>query len=336
MESNKKRYLAVTAVLCALLLIISLAALYLGSSKIAVGEIVDVILGKGDNTHEIILKNIRLPRLVAGILAGVALSASGILLQSVTGNPLCSPGVLGINAGAGFALILFMYAFPELYRLYPAAAFAGAAASTGIIVLLHLFRHSSKLRLVLSGIAVSSVFSAGISFISMLDADLLQSYNSFAIGGLSFVRMKELAVPAVIIAICFVMSMIIAPTLNILCVGGETARGLGVNVNAVYVVSLLLASALAASAVSFSGLLGFVGLIVPNMARKLVGSDLRRLFPCCAMLGACIVVVSDVIGRTLFAPTEMPVGIIMSFVGGPFFLWLLFKKDKSKGGVNYD
>ena len=336
MESNKRRYFAVTAVMFVLLIIICLAALCFGSSKITAGEIFDVLLGKGNQTETIILKNIRLPRLIAGILAGVALSASGVLLQSVTGNPLCSPGVLGINAGAGFALILFMYAFPNFYRLYPAAAFAGASVSTGVIVLLHLFRHSSKLRLVLSGIAVSSVLSAGISFISMLDSDLLQSYNSFAIGGLSFVRTKELAVPAIIIGVCFIMSMILAPTLNILCVGGETARGLGVNVNAVYVLSLLLASALAASAVSFSGLLGFVGLIVPNMARKLVGSDLRRLFPCCALLGACIVIVSDVIGRTLFAPTEIPVGIIMSFVGGPFFLWLLFKKDKSKGGVNYD
>lgn len=313
------------------------AGLLSGSTEMSLQQVAGGLFQKdGYETQSIILQNIRIPRILAGILAGIGLSASGLLLQTVTGNPLCSPGILGINAGAGFSVTIFMMFFPMMYQAFPFAAFIGALASTVIIILLCVVKKSSKLRLVLSGVAVSSVLSAGISFICLMDSDLLQSYTSFSVGGLSFIKSKELIIPAVIIILCFIVCMVMAPTLNILCVGQDTAKSLGVKVKSINIISLLIASALSAAVVSFAGLLGFVGLIVPHIGRKLTGNDLRLLFPVSGLVGIIIVVASDILGRTLFAPTELPVGIIMAFVGGPFFLWLLLGRNSEKGGNSYD
>lgn len=331
----KKRNIILAVSLFLISIIVFISSLLFGSSEMTSEEIIGAILQKdGYETQSVIIRNIRLPRLFAGVLAGVGLSCSGLLLQTITGNPLCSPGVLGINAGAGLGVTLFMLFFPAMYQLFPFAAFVGAMISTVIIILLCVIKKSSRLRLVLSGVAVSSILSAGISLICMTDSDLLQSYTAFSVGGLGFVKTNELIVPCAIIITGLILCIITAPTLNILSVGHETAGSLGVKVKRLNIFALVLASALSASVVCFAGLLGFVGLIVPHIGRKLAGNNLKILFPVSSVIGANTVVFSDLLGRTLFSPTELPVGIIMAFVGGPFFLWLLL--NKNKGGSEYD
>ncbi len=217
------------------------------------------------------------------------------------------------------------------FRLLPAAAFAGAFGTTLLVlgVSFSLGHHTSKTTVVLAGVAMGTLFNAGISFLSQLYPDILSSYASFSAGGFSGVYAGELAVPAVIVAAGLAGAQGLAPRMNLLCLGDELAQALGVRVKGLRLAALALASALCAAIVSYAGLLGFVGLVVPHMARRLAGPDMRVLVPACALLGASLVTLSDLAGRVLFSPAELPAGILMAAMGAPFFLFLLFKRSRT-------
>lgn len=175
---------------------------------------------------------------------------------------------------------------------------------------------------------MTSILNAGISFISLLDADVLTMYNYFSIGGIAGVKPENLTVPAVIIAVSLLVSWAVSGKINLLCLGDSMAMSLGVRVRALRIVCFLCASASAAAVVSFAGLLGFVGLVVPHIARKAVGAETGRLLAASSLTGAVIVLLADLAGRVLFAPSELPVGIMMSVIGAPFFFLLLMRKRR--------
>lgn len=277
-------------------------------------------------TESVILFKIRLPRIAAAILAGAGLSVSGALLQGVTGNALAGPNIIGVNAGAGFAVILMLYFLPGLVLLVPAGAFAGAFLTTLLIVSLAARINQAKSTVILAGIAITAMLNAGISLLSLLEPDLLASYNYFSIGGLSNVRAGALGLPAVIILAGLLLALLLSRRIDTLCLGDQLAASLGIRVRRLRMLCLVIASACAAAVVSFAGLLGFVGLIVPHMARKMAGSSMHRLLPVSVLTGATLVTVADLLGRVLFAPSELPVGIVMAFIGAPFFFWLLLKR----------
>lgn len=281
---------------------------------------------EGYQMQTLILYNIRLPRIFGAVLAGIGLSISGVLLQGVTGNDLAAPNIIGVNAGAGFAVILLLCLFPGMALLSPLFAFIGAFAATMLILAVASGVGKSKTNVILTGIAVTALLNAGISFLSMLDTDVLAAYNYFSVGGLSGVRIEQLLLPAFIIAVAFGASILLGHRIDTLCLGDEVAAGLGINVHALRIISMVLASAAAASVVSFAGLLGFVGLIIPHIARKCVGGSMRRLLPTAGLMGAILVVLADTLGRVLLAPSEIPVGILMALVGAPFFFWLLMRR----------
>lgn len=272
-----------------------------------------------------IIYTLRLPRTLAGILAGAGLGVSGVLLQSVTDNKMASPGLIGVNSGAGFAVILalFLPAFPT--TLIPLSAFGGAFLATLAIIAIAGRMGMTKNTVVLSGIAFSAILSAGISLISLLDADVLVNYNAFSVGSLAGAEANELILPAALILLAISAALCAAPKINLLALGAPIASSLGVRVKALRVVCMLLASAAAGAAVSVVGLLGFVGLMSPHIARALVGADARKLIPCTALVGADLVLAADLCGRVLFAPGEMPVGVLMALLGAPFFLGILLK-----------
>ncbi|MDD2956845.1 MAG: iron chelate uptake ABC transporter family permease subunit, partial [Oscillospiraceae bacterium] len=178
-------------------------------------------------------------------------------------------------------------------------------------------------------IALTTLPNAGISFLSLLDSDVLLAYHDFSVGGLSGVRLENLAVPGGIILASFGASLLASGRIRLLCLGDNMALSLGVRVRALRLLCLVLASAAASAVVSFAGLLGFVGLVVPHIARKLAGEDTKYLLLHSALLGAILVLVADLLGRALFAPAEVPVGIIMAGIGAPFFFALLLKKRRS-------
>lgn len=318
------------AILAGLTLLCMALCLRFGSAEFSGSAFYGGLFGKeGYETQTAILRYIRLPRILGAVLCGVGLSISGVLLQSVTGNPLASPSIIGVNSGAGFLAILCLSFLPGALYALPFVAFVGAFLSTLIILFVSGRMGSTKATVVLAGIALTTLLNAGISFLSLLDSDVLLAYHDFSVGGLSGVRLENLAAPGAIILASFAASLLASRRIRLLCLGDNMALSLGVRVRALRLLCLVLASAAASAVVSFAGLLGFVGLVVPHIARKLAGEDTKYLLLHSALLGAILVLAADLLGRVLFAPAEVPVGIIMAGIGAPFFLTLLLKKRRS-------
>ena len=327
MRISPVRVRLVFAALAVLLVIAMACAVVVGASSVGLGDLFALIGGQQlpDSTRAILL-NVRLPRVAASVLGGAALATSGAIIQGVLNNPLASPNILGINAGAGFAVLLASSAAPAAFALLPLAAFGGALLTAAVIFALSLRAGMSKLTVVLAGMAMTAIFTAGMNTILIVDPDAYVGSSRFLVGGLSGVQPNDLAWPAVYIALGLAAALLLSRMLNVLSLGDESAHSLGLNVKASRMGALALAALLAGAAVSFAGLLGFVGLIAPHIVRFLVGHDNRFVIPASALTGAFFVVACDLLARTLFAPYEIPVGILMAFLGGPFFIYLIARK----------
>jgi len=303
-----------------------------GSVRIPLSRIPGALFG-GTGSIANIVRVLRLPRAIGSLLSGIALSASGLLLQSATDNDLCAPNVIGVNSGAGFAVMLTLCFLPKQFALLPFAAFGGAFLTTLLVlgIATSVGSHQGKSTIILSGIAVSALMNAGISFLSQLYPDILGSYSYFSVGGFQNVYMSNLPIPAGIIFLGLAAAALLTPKLNLLCLGDDLATALGVRVTRVRILSLILASALCAASVTYAGLLGFVGLLVPHMARKLAGHDMRVLLPVTCTMGAILVMLADLAGRTFFAPAEISAGTLLAVLGAPFFLFLLYQRRYRRG-----
>lgn len=326
---NAKKNAAVL-LLIMLFLCSVLAGLLFGSVSLPPAKILSCLAGKDtSSTAYVLITTVRIPRVLGGLFAGVGLSCAGVILQGVMNNVLASPNTIGVNSGAGFAVMLSFLFFPGQTALLPAAAFIGALLTALCIFMLGYLADSSRTTIVLAGITVSSFLNAGINTIKLLDSDIAVNLTSFLAGSLSGLTVNRLAIPICCISAAALLSMLFAKPLNLLGLGDDVACSLGLVVPFARFLLLVLSSILAGCVVSYAGLLSFAGLIVPHICRRLFGNDARILLPFSALLGASFVLLCDVLGRVLFAPFELPAGIIMSFVGGPFFLYLLLKK---KGG----
>lgn len=314
------------SILVPLLLITAAAGLCFGSTPISFSKLLSAVAGRGEDAVRTVLFQLRLPRVIAGMLAGIGLSVAGVLLQSVTANELASPNIIGINSGAGLAVVLMLTAFPAAGKLLPVGAFAGAFAAALIILLAADRLGGSRTEILLIGIAITTVLNAAISFFALLDEGVLSQYNHFTVGSLKAVRMSDLLLPALIIFASAGASMVLSGRLGVLCMGDAVAASLGIPVRRLRIFALGCAAACAASVVSFAGLLGFVGLVIPHIGKRLVGQQPVRLLPVSALCGAILVTVADLLGRVLFAPSELPVGILMSLIGAPYFFILLCRR----------
>lgn len=272
-----------------------------------------------------ILMNVRLPRVAAAALAGCALAMAGSIIQGVLNNPLASPNVVGVNAGAGLAVLATAAFMPAASALLPLAAFLGALASAAIIFLIAAGSGASKLSVILAGMALTAVFGAGMNAILIVDPDAYVGSSGFLVGGVSGVGFADLLAPSAAICIAAIAAVMLAGRLDILSLGDAAAHTLGIDVARTRFVCLVVAALLAGSAVSFAGLLGFVGLVVPHLVRSAFGHSGRTVIVASGLAGAALVVACDVIARVAFAPYEIPVGILMAFVGGPFFIYLILK-----------
>ena len=309
------------AALCALVLLSALLSMCLGAVAVAPKDILPALLGESGGAAAQIIRYARLPRTCGCLLAGAALAVSGVLIQSVLDNPLAAPNIIGVSSGAGLA-----------------AALCGALAPSAALVLLLVLSiaektGASKLTLVLAGVAVSGMFSAGTDAVVTFVPDALAGYSDFRIGGLANLSMSRIIPAFWVIAAAMVLIFSLAGELDVLMLGADTAQSLGVRAKPLRLVLLILAAALAGAAVSFSGLIGFVGLIVPHIMRRLIGEDSLPLLAGCALGGAVCLTLCDLLGRLLFAPYELPVGIVLSLAGGPFFIWLLIRQ---RGGRVHD
>lgn len=311
------------------LAVVTVAAFLVGSSSVSLGDLVAWASGgEVSDAAKSILVNVRLPRVLAALLSGAALSAAGAIIQAVLDNPLASPNIIGINSGAGLFVLLAASVFPGLVWLPPLAAFVGALATALIVFGISLGANTSRLTVVLAGIAITSVFGAGMNTILIVNPDAYIGASTFLVGGLAGVLMKDILWPAAYIIAGLVFAFGAAGKLNIMALGDQTAHSLGMHVGRTRLAMLGLAAVLSGAAVSIAGLLGFVGLIIPHLVRFFVGHDNRFVLPLSATAGATFVVFCDMCSRVIFAPYEVPVGILMAFLGGPFFIYLILKNRK--------
>lgn len=325
--------MAIIAVAAALLACVAVLGITTGSTAVGLGDVLALIAGTGtDQTAVNVIVNIRLPRVLAALLAGAALAQAGALIQAALDNPLASPNVIGVNAGSGFFVLLAACVFPNAFALAPAAAFLGALVVAGLIFGVARLGGSSRLTVVLAGMAFTAIFTAGMNTILIVNPDAYIGSSGFLTGGLSGVKLSEIIVPGIAICIALLLGLLQGTRLNLLALGDQQAHSLGLNVQRTRLAALACAAALAGCAVSFAGLVGFVGLIVPHVAHALTGHDNRSVLLASPIMGALLVCLCDLLARTLFAPYEIPVGIVLSLLGGPFFVYLILKKGR--GGVN--
>lgn len=274
-----------------------------------------------------LLLDLRLPRLVMALVAGAALSSAGATFQGVFRNPLAEPYLLGISAGAGvgatIAIIWKPLASFGIYGL-PILAFIGALFAAFLVYRLATFSgRTSGGSLLLSGVAVGSTFTAVMSVMMITTEPDMHTVFVWLMGGLTTATWSKVFVSGPVVAVGFGYMLFMSRRMNLLLMGEERATELGIDAGRTRRNLLVVASLTTAAAVAFSGLIGFVGLMVPHMVRLIVGPDHRRLLPATALFGALFLVAADTVARTAFAPAEIPVGIITAFVGGPFFLYLL-------------
>lgn len=314
---------AVNFALLALLALVMLVSMRFGSLKLTFAEIVGTFWNRPDGINGQIIFNIRLPRILLGALVGGSLAAAGTILQGVMRNPLASPGIIGVSAGGGLGGILVMLVLPQFGYLLVPAAFGGALVTAVLVYLLAWKRGVNPVRLILAGVAVSAMLGAFSSTILILNAEKAGGVLDFTIGSLSARSWPQIEQVAPYMAAGFAVALMLGQKLNILTLGDEVATGLGMRVERTRFLLLAVAALLAASAVSVAGLLGFVGLIAPHIVRIVIGSDNRFLIPASALFGGIMVVGCDTVGRMAMDPSELPVGVIMSLLGPPFFLWLL-------------
>lgn len=310
-------------------LICGVLSLMLGTVDFSLSQVVEALGGRGDRVTENILRYSRISRTLGCLLAGAALAVSGAVLQSVLANDLASPSIIGVNAGAGLGVAVAC-ALGSLSGLaVSTAAFLGSLAAVTLIAVFARASLASRATVILGGVALNSVLGAIREAIGVLDPDVTMLAAEFRVGGFSSVTYARLVPAAVMILGALAVLMTLLNELDVVSLGDDTARGVGLKVGKYRILFLILAALLAGAAVSFAGLLGFVGLIVPHFVRRLVGSESRRLLPAAALVGGAFVCGCDLVARLLFRPYELPVGIVLSVIGGPVFVWMLVRL---KGG----
>ncbi len=308
---------------------LALVAVVRGAYHITVEELFGVITGSPAGPADIVIWKIRLPRIVSAVMAGWGLSLSGIGMQTLLKNPLSSPFTLGISHGAAFgasAAILLLGP-----RIVPVTlcAFAGAMCSTVVIMLLAGFKRLSPESIILAGVALTSLFMSGTVLVQYLASDTQLAMVVFwTFGDVARAGWTEIGILSVVVVGGTLYFLLRRWDLNAMAVGEEAARGLGVPVGRLRLVGMLVAVLMAALATAFHGVIAFVGLIAPHIARRLVGADHGLLIPFSAVIGALLLLGADTLGRLLFGSGALPVGIITSFMGAPMFLYLLIR---SKG-----
>ncbi|MBN1633596.1 MAG: iron ABC transporter permease [Ignavibacteria bacterium] len=306
----------------------------IGSVNIPVSEIFRYFASENEVYRKIIYE-IRLPRVLNAVLVGASLACSGIILQSLLKNNLAEPGLLGISSGAGLgAILIFIFSSSIPFYLVTPVSFVFAISATLIVFILAKglnykytnFIHSNKI--ILAGIAINAFLSSINGFLLIVAGKNVSQILFWLSGGLAGRGWDEFYMTSVFALIGLTAAVFMAKELNILSLGEELAVSLGLNLKLVQRLSIIIASLLAASAVAVAGIVSFVGLIVPNISKMLVGQDYRYAIPCSIILGALLMVFADTVSRLIILPSELPAGIVISFIGAPIFIWLILRNKQ--------
>ena len=325
----KKRRVLLT-LLPVLLIVVSIGSLMIGQVSFTVAEVFQGIFSSDDTLARRIVWEIRFPRILIGVIVGMCLAIAGAILQGVMQNPLADPGVIGITSGAGVMAVLVMVVFPGYILYLQIAAFTGAFVAAMVVYVLSVKKGgTSPMRIVLVGVAVNAICGAGTNMMMILYSDRVQSVLPWLSGGLMGVGWVQFENIIYYVIVALVLALFSIKHIRIMRLGDEMAKLLGHNVERSRLYLIVVSTLLAGLAVSVAGLVGFVGLVVPHIIRLIIGGDFKYLIPASALGGGLLVVFADTIARSLFNPTEIPVGILLAFIGGPYFLYLIHRKGNS-------
>jgi len=315
-------------VACAVLLASAVAGITVGPAGLTPGQVIGELAGGGSGlsgTQQAIIWDIRLPRVVLGGLVGSLLSLAGASYQGVFRNPLADPYLLGVAAGGGLGATAVIVLWPSAdSRLLPLAAFAGALAAAGLTYAVgRSVGGRSAVSLILAGVAVAAFFTALQTFVLQRNSETIRQVYSWILGRLATTGWQEVLVMVPYALVCGAGLMLHRRLLDVLSVGDEEAESLGVSSARVRTTVVVLATLATAAAVAVSGLIAFVGLVVPHTVRLLVGTSYRSLIPISAVTGGAFLILADMAARTVLSPLELPIGVITAFIGAPFFMMVL-------------
>ncbi|RFU90601.1 MULTISPECIES: FecCD family ABC transporter permease [Citrobacter] len=319
--------------LAATLVVMTIVATGFGALRLPVS----LFWREGDGALRQIWLTIRLPRVLLALVIGGSLALAGCVMQGLFRNPLADPGLLGISSGAACAVALWVVlpvTLPALLMLYAPmlAAFLGALAATGVIFILSQQRDGSLSRLLLVGIAINALCGAAVGVLSWVSNDAqLRQLSLWGMGSLGTAQWSTLLAVTSLMLPTVLFIWRLAPTLNLLQLGEEDAHYLGVDVRRVQCILLLCSALLVAAAVAVCGVIGFIGLVIPHLMRMWLGSDHQAVIPGSVLAGACLLLIADTLARTAVSPAEMPVGLLTSILGAPWFLWLIFRQRGPHG-----
>ena len=327
-----------------MMILVSLAA---GSAGLSAGEVIRAVLRRGDMRTETIIWNVRMPKLATAAVVGMALAMSGCVMQNVLRNPLASSSTLGVSQGASFgAAVAIVYLGAGIQvnaggtssaltvtnpALVTLCAFAGGMATTVVILAISRLRGVTPATMVLAGVALSSMFTGGTALIQYFCDDVMVAtvvYWTF--GSLGRAGWRDIAIIAVLSLAALVYFIFNRWNYNAMESGTSTAKSLGVPVDALILCSMAVCALISSVAVAFVGCISFIGLIAPHIMRRFLGNDYRFLIPGSALCGAALLIVSDIVSRTLISPTVLPIGALTSFLGAPLFLYLIIKRGGMK------
>ena len=334
------------AALLLFLVLVALLATVVGAASVSVGDVFRVIAscvvpayqGTVGTLAETVVLQLRLPRILLALITGISLAGAGAVMQGILRNPLVSPYTLGMSGGASFgaalAIVLGTSLLGPYFKVAGTYLIAFNAFIFGFLTILLVYgiarlKGTAPETLILAGVALGYLFSAGVSALKYFsNNEALKELVVWLMGGMWGATWQHVGFLAPLVLACMAVLLRYAWDMNALSAGEEVAVNLGVNVNRLRLICLTVSALAASATVAFTGVIGFIGLVSPHICRMLIGSDNRFLIPCSCLMGAALLLVSDTLARTIIAPTEIPVGIITSLIGAPFFLYLLLKKRK--------
>ncbi|WP_032122979.1 FecCD family ABC transporter permease [Clostridium amazonitimonense] len=338
---KKKKFILV--ILIALTLFTMMFSISIGSMKFTFKQVLVAIFGdifglQSEEMTQYVILSIRFPRVMLAVISGMALGAAGAVMQGILRNPLASPYTLGVSSGAAFGAAIAIVMGKSIFGLKLVQtspfliafnAFVFGAFSLALVYLIGKIKGATTTILLLSGVAVGSLFSAGISVLKYFsNNEALRNLDLWLMGGFWGANLKNIKILSPVILLCFIILIKYSSDINALSMGEDIAKTLGVNVKRTILLTLITVTFMASATIAFSGVIGFVGLIAPHISRNILGSDNKYLIIGSAFVGALLLLLSDTLARTIISPIEIPVGIVTSLIGAPFFIYILVKKDK--------
>ena len=326
LSSSKKICMILTTVfvLCFTILI----SLRIGSIDISFKELIDGMFLSKQSNNFLIIRDLRMPRVLSAVLIGGNLAVAGALLQTTMKNPLADPGIIGISSGASLGAIAVMVIFTDLIKYKIIIAFIGGIIAACLVYLIGEDKGFSPVRIILAGVCVNSILNALSSMVTVFNSAGVSSIQTWLLGSLVNVTWNDFKILALYTIVGIALCLLVIKSCDLMGLGDKTAQSLGLNVNRVRVMITFVAVFLTSISTGVGGVISFVGLVIPHICRFLIGSSHKFLIPFSYVMGGFLLLVADTVSRNIFRPYEIPVGLTMCLVGGPFFIYILRRSKR--------